>query len=145
MDLVVDDDPDPIDVAVLEARVAEQTAQATGHADERQLAIIVRDDAGEILAGVYAWTWGGTCELQHLWVDPARRGSGLGSRLLDEAEAEARRRGCHQVVLLTHAANAGAVGDGQGDRWTARGYELIGRVDDYPTGDAALWYRKILQ
>ncbi len=144
---MVEDDPDPGDVAILEARVAQQNADATGHGAEaeRQLAIFVRsepgvDGVGVIRAGIYGWTWAGCCELQHLWVDEAERGRGLATALLDAAEAEAARRGCTQVVLFTHAANAGA----SGDRYTRRGYELVGRVDDYPTGDAALWYRKHL-
>jgi GNAT superfamily N-acetyltransferase len=139
-DLAVEDDPDPEDVARLEAAVAKETAQATGHDGERQLAIFVRDAAGEVTAGIYGWTWGGCAELQHLWVDESHRGQGLASRLLDAAEAEAARRGCGQIVLFTHAANAG----GSGDRYTRRGYELVGRVDDYPAGDAALWFRKPL-
>ncbi len=138
-DLVVEDDPDPADVAWLEARVADQTAAATGHGGESQLAVFVRHD-GAIVAGIYGWTWGGCCELQHLWVDESRRGEGLGSNLIEAAEREAARRGCRQMVLLTHAANAGRAGD----RWTRRGYELVGRVDDYPVGDAALWFRKVL-
>jgi GNAT superfamily N-acetyltransferase len=138
----IEEHPDPADVALLEARVAEQTASVTGNAPEpeSQLAIFVRDDAGAIVAGVFGWTWGGCCELAHLWVDERQRGQGLGTGLLDAAEAEAARRGCGQVVLFTHAANAGA----NGERYTRRGYELVGRVDDYPVGDAALWYRKSL-
>jgi GNAT superfamily N-acetyltransferase len=142
MELIVEDDPDPGDVALLEARVAEQNANATGHAgeDERQLAIFVKDADGVIRAGVYGLTWGGCCELLHLWVQPAERGHGIGTRLLDAAEAEATRRGCRQIVLFTHAANSGR----DGGRYTRRGYEQVGRVDDYPVGDAALWFRKTL-
>lgn len=140
MDLVVEDDPDPSEVAWLEPRVAEQSAAATGHEGETQLAVFVRDDRGAVVAGIYAWTWGGCCELQHLWVDETRRGQGLASELVTAAEQEATRRGCTQVVLFTHAANAGR----DGSRWTRWGYELVGRVDDYPIGDAALWFRKPL-
>ncbi len=77
-DLVVEADPDPADVAWLEARVVEQNAAATGHGGETQLAVFVRDEQGGIVAGIYGWTWGGCCELQHLWVDESRRGRGLG-------------------------------------------------------------------
>jgi len=142
MDLTVEDDPDPDEVAWLEARVADETATGTGHAGEaeRQLGIFVRDADGAIRGGVYGWTWGGCCEVQHLWVADSERGQGLGSRLLDAAEAEAARRGCGQVVLFAHAANTGS----NGDRFLRRGYELVGRVDDYPAGDAALWFRKAL-
>jgi ribosomal protein S18 acetylase RimI-like enzyme len=100
----------------------------------------VRDDDGRVIAGVYGWTWGRCGELQHLWVDEDHRYRTLATRLLDEAEAEAARRGCAQMVLFTHAANTGRTGR----RWLHRGYELVGRVDDYPAGDAALWYRKRL-
>ena len=139
-DLVVEDDPDPADVAWLEARIIDQNAAATGHDGEMQLAVFVRDEHGAIVAGIYGWTWGGCCELQHLWVDESRRGEGLATALITAAEAEATRRGCGQIVLFTHAANAGPDGAG----WTRRGYELVGRVDDYPLGDAALWFRKPL-
>ena len=108
--------------------------------DETQLGIFVRDERGAVVAGIYGWTWGGCCELQHLWVDEARRGQGLATALVVAAEQEAARRDCRQVVLFTHAANAGR----DGDRWTRQGYELVGRVDDYPVGDAALWFRKLL-
>ncbi len=142
MDLTVEDDPDPADVAQLEARMTEETARRTGREGEieSQLAIFVRGDDGAIVAGIYGWTWGGCAELHHLWVDESRRGHGLGSRLLDAAEAEAGRRGCRQVVLFTHAVHTGT----RGERYTRRGYELVGRVDDYPVGDAALWFRKPL-
>jgi GNAT superfamily N-acetyltransferase len=142
MKLVVEADPDPADVAFLEARVAEQTAAVTGHPPEpeTELAIFVRDDDGAVVAGISGWTWGGCAELQHLWVEATRRGQGIATALLDAAEAEAVRRDCGQIVLFTHAASSG-VG---GERYTRRGYELVGRVDDYPAGDAALWYRKRL-
>jgi GNAT superfamily N-acetyltransferase len=142
VDLVVEDDPDPEELATLETRLAEATAAATGHSrdGERQLAVLARAEDGTLVGGVSGWTWGGTCELLHLWVDETARGEGLGTRLLDAAEAEAARRGCHQVVLFTHAVHAGH--DEQ--RYPRRGYELVGRIDGYPAGDAALWYRKRL-
>ena len=59
---------------------------------------------------------------------------------MERAEAEARRRGCRQVVLMAHAVNSGP----DGSRWSRWGYQLVARVDDYPVGDAALWYRKAL-
>jgi GNAT superfamily N-acetyltransferase len=93
--------------------------------------------AGQLLGGIYAAVCGRTCELQHLYVDPEHRGSGVGRRLVTEAEREAARRGCTQVVLFTHAS--------LGERYyPALGYSLVARVDDYPEGDAALWFRKDL-
>ena len=41
-------------------------------------------------------------------VDAARRGSGLGSVMIEWAMDEARGRGCRQVELLTHASRTDA-------------------------------------
>jgi ribosomal protein S18 acetylase RimI-like enzyme len=134
--LRVESRPDPAEVCCLEEKLHAETL-ATAHADEEaELAVFVRDD-GATVGGVYGWTWGGCCELQVLWVEPARRGQGLGSALLRAAELEASRRGCTQVVLFTHDSQAPGL-------YEARGYELVARVDGYPADGAALWFRKPL-
>ena len=132
----VEDDPDPADVGVLEAHIRLEASAATGLGEEVELAIFVRD-AGAIVAGVSGWTWGDCCELQSLWVAPPLRGCGLASRLLAAAEAEAARRGCLQTVHFTYDFQAR-------DFYEQRGYELVGRVQDFPSGTDALWYRKYL-
>jgi len=136
LDLHVEAHPDPDDVSFLEARVADATVEATGHRDQRELAVFVRRD-GAPVAGIYGWTWGGCCELQSLWVDPSLRGRGLATRLLTAAEDEARRRGCHQVVLFTHDTQAPGL-------YARRGYETVGTVDGYPAGHSAHWFRLLL-
>jgi ribosomal protein S18 acetylase RimI-like enzyme len=90
-----------------------------------------------LLGGVHAWTWGGCCELHDLWVDESARGRGFATELMRAAEEEARRRNCAQILLFTHAVQAPEL-------YPRLGYELVGRLDDYPEGDAALWYRKRL-
>jgi GNAT superfamily N-acetyltransferase len=133
----VETDPDPADVAFLEARINDITQQRVGGEAPLELALFVRDGSGAITAGTYGWTWGSTCELHHLWVDESLRGTGIGTELLAEAEAEATRRGCRQITFFTHTFQAGHF-------YRDRGYELVGRVEDYPDGDAALWLRKPL-
>ncbi len=100
------------------------------------LAIFVRD-GGAIVAGISGWTWGDCCELQSLWVAPHLRGRGLATRLIAAAEAEAATRGCSQTVHFTYDFQAQ-------DLYERTGYELVGRVEDFPTGTDALWYRKRL-
>ena len=136
MEFQVDDDPDPLDIGFLEAQIREEASSAMGLGDEVELAIFVRDN-GRIVAGISGWTWGDCCELTSLWVEPSSRGRWLGPRLLAAAEAEAAARGCTQTVHLTY--------DFQGRRlYDWAGYELMGRVDDFPSGAAVLWYRKRL-
>ncbi len=137
MELRVEDHPDPFDVEFLEAHIRQEAFTATGLGDEVDLAIFVRD-AGKPVAGISGWTWGDSCELQNLWVNPGLRGRGLATQLLAAAEAEAAARGCSQTVLFTYDFQARAL-------YEQNGYELVGRVEDFPSGTDALWYRKRLR
>jgi GNAT superfamily N-acetyltransferase len=133
----VEDHPDPRDIDVLETRIRHEASAAMGLGGEADLAIFVRD-AGTVVAGISGWTWGDCCELQNLWVEPSLRGRGLATRLLAAAEAEAAARGCSQTVHFTYGFQAREL-------YERNGYELVGRVEDFPTGTDVLWYRKSLQ
>ena len=132
----VEDHPDPADIEVLETKIRREASAAMGLGDEADLAIFVRD-AGRVVAGISGWTWGDCCELQSLWVEPSLRGRGLATRLIAAAEAEAAARGCSQTVHFTYAFQARAL-------YEQNGYELVGCVQDFPSGTDVLWYRKRL-
>jgi GNAT superfamily N-acetyltransferase len=101
-DLIVEDHPDPRDVAFLDDQINAYNIAVTQIDDWRALAIFVRDDAGHLVAGISGGTWAGYLEVKDLWVREDQRGQGLGRRLLLAAEQEARERGCQQVLLDTH-------------------------------------------
>ena len=132
----VEDDPDPLDIEFLERQIRLEASAALGLGEERELAIFVRD-GDRIVAGISGWTWGDCCELQSLWVDPSLRGRWLGARLVAAAEAEAAARGCTQTIHFTWGFQAQPL-------YKRAGYELVGRVADFPTGTDVLWYRKRL-
>jgi len=132
----VEDQPDPLDIEFLEVQIRREASAAMGLGDEVDLAIFVRD-AGTVVAGICGWTWGDCCELQSLWVDKKLRGRGLATRLIAAAEAEAAARGCSQTVHFTYGFQAGTL-------YERNGYELVSRVEDFPSGTDALWYRKRL-
>ncbi len=136
MEFHVEDDPDPLEVEFLETQIRREASQAMGLGDEVELAIFVRE-AGRVVAGITGWTWGDCCELQSLWVDPRLKGRWLGARLLAAAEAEATARGCTQTVHFTWDFQARPL-------YERAGYELVGRVEDFPTGTDVLWFRKRL-
>jgi len=132
----VEDEPTDDDIAGVDDALAAFTLAAAGHGAPRPLAVFARRGRS-IVAGIDGWTWGGCCELVSLWVSEPLRGRGLGRALLTPAEARARARRCHQVVLFTHAFRTP-------DLYIRAGYDLVGEIEDYPAGSAAYWFRKQL-
>jgi GNAT superfamily N-acetyltransferase len=129
--------PAPEQIQYLEDRLYEFNAGATGIRDGEWLAIFVKDERGRIVAGICGNTWGGVCDIRQLWVEESRRRQGLGTRLLDAAEQEARRRGCRQIVLTTFTFQAPVF-------YAKRGFETLAAVDDCPRGHQNLLLRKHL-
>jgi GNAT superfamily N-acetyltransferase len=138
VELHVENDPDPLDLEVLESHIRREASLAMGLGEEVELAIFVRDDNGTVVAGISGWTWGDCCELQSLWVQPSLRGRGLATRLIAAAETEAAARGCSQTVHFTYDFQARAL-------YERNGYELVGRVENFPSGTDVLWYHKLLK
>ena len=136
MDFRVENEPDPRDLEFLEDRIRDESSAAMGLGEEVELAIFVREGS-EVVAGISGWTWGDCCELQSLWVHPRMRGRGLATRLIAAAETEAAARGCLQTVHMTYEFQARAL-------YEQTGYELVARVEGFPSGTDVLWYRKRL-
>jgi GNAT superfamily N-acetyltransferase len=112
-------------------------ADVTGHHDARELSVAARGDNGDLLAGIYGWTWGGCGYLDLVWVREDQRGSGLGARLLATAESEIRNRGCDRVSLSTHSFQAPGF-------YARLGYSECGRTPGYPRGHANIHLVKLL-
>ena len=94
----IETDPAPADLQFLEDQINAYNMAKTGAYDGRGLASFVRDEQGTIVAGISGYTWAGFCEIQFLWVHESRRHQGLGTQLLQAAEAEARARGCSLLI-----------------------------------------------
>jgi RimJ/RimL family protein N-acetyltransferase/ribosomal protein S18 acetylase RimI-like enzyme len=130
-------EPSAADIAFLEDRLYEFNVRATGIDGGLSLGVFLRDESTRIMAGAAGHTWGETCELRQVWVEPAAQGQGLGRRLLAEAEAEAVRRGCRQLVLTSHSFQAP-------EFYRKLGFEVIATVPDYPRGHSQVVLRKRL-
>ena len=134
---VIETDPTPEHIQYLEDRLYEFNAAATGITDGQGLAIFVRDAQDRIVAGICGHTWSGCYEIRQLWVAESRRRQGIGTKLLQAAEQEARRRHCRQMVLTTFDFQAPAF-------YTKRGFHRLTAVDDYPQGHQSLLLQKAL-
>lgn len=137
MNPLVTDNPPSGFVSELEDRIYEFNVAATGISDGRLLAIPVKDSHGKLIAGLSGHSWGGTCEIKLLWVAENERGRGLGARLLQTAETEARSRGCNQIVLSTHSFQAPGF-------YAKFGFVEVGRVHNYPRAHDSILLKKQL-
>ena len=133
----IEDDPRPEDKALLNDRLYEFNAAATGCHDGQWLAVFARDASGEITAGLHGWTWAGTGYVETFWVREDLRRNGLGTRLLAAAEREAARRGCRVMHLSTHSYQAP-------DFYPRVGYRQIGEAPCWPRGTTRLFFEKPL-
>jgi GNAT superfamily N-acetyltransferase len=96
-------------------------------AEVSPLAALAHDSSGRLVGGAVGRTWGRCCELQQLWVEAGLRSQGTGSRLLQDFEAHARRRGCSIFYLTTLSYQAP-------DFYRRHGYRVLAQIDGYPNG-----------
>src|SRR5215467_2297963 len=102
------------DVPAAEARIVDAGLDGANHEaaplrEVQPLSCFARLANGEIVGGAIGRTWGQCCELQQVWVEPSRRRSGLGTRLIRAFEERARKRGCVVFYLETFSFQAPAL------------------------------------
>ncbi len=111
---------------------------ASGDAlDDQPVNRVIHDATGRMVAGIAADVCGGWLMVHALWVDASQRGQGLGQALLADAEQQARTLGAHAVTLDTFSWQAEGF-------YLKQGYEVFGRLQDFPPGHQRLYLRKRL-
>jgi GNAT superfamily N-acetyltransferase len=108
-----------------------------GPSGRRALAVLLRDEAGQITGGVSGYTAWGWLYIQWLWLAEAQRGAGWAGRLLEAAEAEARRRDCHGAYIDTFNPIALKT-------YQRAGYAPFGTLPDFPKGRTRTFLQKRL-
>ena len=86
------------------------------------------------LNGSSHWGW---CYIRQLWVHEEWRRQGLGLRLLEQAQIEARARGC--VGLYVDTFDMAAV-----SFYRRAGFTCFGRIDGFPPGHTRTFLQKSL-
>lgn len=99
--------------------------------------LCLKDDNGDIVAGINSaicWNW---MEISILWVDDNYRSQGYGKRLLEEAEKVARAKKCTFIKLDTFSFQAP-------EFYKKYGYKVIATIEDAPLGSKHFYYKKDL-
>lgn len=106
--------------------------------DFRPLAILISDsETGEALGGLWGWTSFAFLHIDVLFIPEELRGTGLGRRLIAQAEAEAIERGCRGAWLDTFSFQARGF-------YERLGYTVFGSIEDYPPGHSRFFLKKTL-
>lgn len=108
-----------------------------GARDWEPLTLSARGADGAIVGGLYGATCWGWLMIDGLWVDEALRGTGLGGRLLREAERLAVARGCRGAWLGTFDFQARPF-------YEAHGYTVFAELPGFPEGHTHYHLRKDL-
>jgi ribosomal protein S18 acetylase RimI-like enzyme len=118
-------DGDPADRQTLQDAIDRFNVRVTGLDEGHFVSLYVRDEKGRLLGGLTGEVWAGWLHVKVLWLDESLRRQGLGSRLLAQAEEQARAHGCKGVFLETFSFQAP-------DFYRRHGYQVFGRVEEYP-------------
>jgi GNAT superfamily N-acetyltransferase len=131
-------DRDPQAEAVVTGGLAAYNKETFGRVDTQILDILVRDDkSGEIVGGLLGRSSLGLFFLDLFYLPKELRRAGLGSRIMNLAEDEARRRGCTAVFVLTVTFQAP-------DFYERHGYRRFGEIACPPDGATRIFLSKTL-
>ena len=106
-------------------------------AESEPLNLYVEDDSGELMAGLVAETFGNWLEIEYSFVKEDLRGQGIGSKLLQQAESEAKKRNYRYVFVNTYQFQAPAF-------YQKHGYKEVFTLKDYPYTGQRHYYQKDL-
>jgi GNAT superfamily N-acetyltransferase len=129
--------PSPAELETIGGSLAAFNEADVGPAERTPLAVIVRNGAGTIIAGISGYSAWGWLYVQWLWVDETARGHGIAANMLALAEDEARTRGCHASYIDTFNPVALKI-------YERAGYVSFGELDDFPKGRTRTFLQKQL-
>jgi GNAT superfamily N-acetyltransferase len=128
MKIEVLQDPDKELTDYLDQKIAEFN-WANWEVNERKpLAVQIKNEQGDVIAGGGARTFGDWLLINTLWVSDELRGKNIGSKILKELETAAKNRGCSKCLLDTLNFQAMPFYEKHGytTQWVQEGYPKTG-------------------
>ena len=136
--VTVTDKTNPDGQRVIRTGLSEYNREMAGYADARGLSVFVSDpEAKKIIGGLLGRTSLGLFFIDLFFIPKTLRGNGIGTQVIECAEAEARSRGCSVAVLYTITFQAPAF-------YERQGYRVLGRIECRPPGYTRLCMIKAL-
>ena len=128
MKIEVLENPEQALIDFLSARIAEFNWQHWEVSERLPLAIQVKSDKGEVIAGSAGRTFGDWLLIDTLWVSEELRGQNIGNDILAKMEDTAKKRGCNKCLLDTLNFQAMPFYQARGykTQWVQKGYPKSG-------------------
>lgn len=111
--------------------------QYTSKMDFLPLNFHIKDEQGNIIAGINALSCWQMLHISELYVDDTSRGKDIGTTLLNKVESEAKAIGATTSHTDTFDWQAKGF-------YLKRGYEVFGVIDDCPKGHKRFFLKKRL-
>jgi GNAT superfamily N-acetyltransferase len=134
----IEENPSPQDVDFVQNGLRQYNLLHAPADNYQPLQLFLRSKEKTILGGLLGETYWGWLHISILWIDETVRQHGYGTDLLQKAEQEAVRRGCHSVHLDTMSFQASHF-------YQKQGYIVFGTLNDLPLGHQRIFLSKSLE
>lgn len=128
MNIEVLQNPDQQLIDYLDKKIADFNWENWEVSERTPLAVQIKNDTGEVVAGAAGRTFGDWLLINTLWVSDELRGQNIGSKILKQIEFAAKQRGCSKCLLDTLNFQAMPFYEKHGytTQWTQENYPKTG-------------------
>jgi len=136
--ITLTDAPDDDERAVIADGLRAYNEAQAGYSDSHALAVLVSDpETKKVVGGLLGRMSLGLLRVELFFLPEGLRRDRLGSRILEMAEEEGRRRGCTRAVLSTLHFQAPGF-------YLKQGWEIAARIECEPPGHTRFYMTKKL-
>lgn len=125
------------DLDVIEKGLVDFNKDLIGASNRQTLVVMVRDENDQVVGGLLGATARGWLYIDSVFVPENLRGQGVAQTMVELAEVEARKRGCHGAWLDTVNPDAFRI-------YQRCGYAVFGTLDNFANGQAFSFMSKML-
>lgn len=136
IEICQDDSPSKEDAAYVSKQFVAFNDRQSGVFPSKEIHIFARTPDRQVIAGLIgdiSWGW---MHIDTIWVDKAYRKNGIGTALMDLAEAEASAMGVDQAYLETTDFQAYGF-------YEKRGYQVFAQLENQPPGHVCYYMKKL--